>query len=668
MTRLTPFLARLGPAVVTGALVLFAAWTVAYELALVTGLSAVPTLLVGLAGGAVVLVMLHRVDGTSGEHVVPLPGPRTTLVVLALTLTAIGLSLSGHRSLALAVAVVGAGGGLVVTLRGSSRSRPDVDAPGSHEVDTDGHEVDTDGHSDPLLWVVGWAAALASGALATVIVRPDGDDAYFVNLSTWVAERGSFPLRDTMISPDQFPALRSHSPPVHSVEALIGTVARLLDIEGATAAYVLVPPLATVLGVLGLTWLVEQARIPAAPAGLLAAVGFLWTTGSSGYSFGSFFAVRIWQGKAMLVAVVLPLVLLLGTRLLRRGGVRHHVLFAAAVIASLGTSNTATFVVPVTIAGLVVGGLALREVRGALRVALWVWIPLVAGLVTVRLAPASPTRAQLIAEGFAALVDVDAAGQARDPLTTVPGNNGLLLLTVLAIGVGLLGMRALTLRTVTMGVVLTGGIALLPLRGIFDVLGLGSVLWRMWWIIPVPLLVAGVVGAVAGRVTQPRTRALVAVPTAVIVALVPLLGGWWVGSERNGARIATPLRWKVAKGVSAEARFVESVSRPGDTVLAPWDTSRVLAALTVDVQPVAARRAYLPSYATDPAAQAGRREALQEFVDERTPPTDTIGDDLDAVGVDTACVGSSREEAVNLLEANGFQQVGTVGSLVCLRR
>jgi hypothetical protein len=190
----------------------------------------------------------------------------------------------------------------------------------------------------------------------------------------------------------------------------------------------------------------------------------------------------------------------------------------------------------------------------------------------------------------------------------------------------------------------------------------------MWWIIPVPVLVAGIVGAVAGRVPVPRTRAVVAVTTAAAVALVPLVGGWWLGSERNGARLATPLTWKVPRGIVAEARFVERISEPGDIALVPWDTSRVLAALTVDVQPVAARRAYLPAYATTPEAEAGSRQELQEFADERTPDTNTIADDLDAVGVDTACVGPSRGRAIELLQANGFEVVGTQGTLTCLRR
>ena len=651
-------LGRLGPGLVTGALVLFASWTAVYVVALLTGLPAVPTLLIGLVLGIGVLLVLRRLEGHEWGHVVPLPGPRAALAVLAVTLAATGLGLLGYRSLALAIAVVGAGVGLVDTFRRSGPSDREV-------ATTDATAPDADGVADPRLWVVGWAAAIVSGVLASVIVRPDGDDAYFVNLSTWVAERGRFPLRDTMISPDTFPALSSHSPPIHSIEALIGTIARVLGIEAGTAAYVLVPPLATVLGVLVLTWLVEQARIPAAPAALLAAVGFLWTTGGTGFGFGNFFAVRLWQGKAMLVALVLPLVVLLGARLLRRGSARHQVMFGAALVAAVGMSNTATFVLPVLIGGLVVAALALREGRGAVRLVLWVLLPAVVGLVTVLLASASPTDSELTAEGFGTAL----ADQVQDPLTTVPGGSGVLAITALAIGAGLLGLREQTLRTATLGIVVAAGIALLPpVRGLFDAVGLGSVLWRMWWVIPVPVLVAGIVGAVAGRVPVPRTRAVVAVTTAVAVALVPLVGGWWLGSERNGARLATPLTWKVPRGILAEARFVERISEPGDIALVPWDTSRVLAALTVDVQPVAARRAYLPAYATTPEAQAGSRQELQEFADERTPDTNTIADDLDAVGVDTACVGPSRGRAIELLQANGFEVVGTQGTLTCLRR
>ena len=430
----------------------------------------------------------------------------------------------------------------------------------------------------------------------------------------------------------------------------------------------LAAPAATALGVLVLTALVEEARIPTAPAALLASVTYLWTTGGTGYSFGSFFGVRIWQGKAMLVSLALPLVLLTGTRLVRHGSARTHLLFGAALVAAVGVSNTAVFLVPVLVAGITVAALALRLPRGALRLGAWLAYPLAAGAVSLLAAPAAPSVGQRSAEGFAA---ASGASRVFDPLDTVPGNRGLLVATCLGIGLGALGIRNVVLRTATIGALAAAGVTLLPgLRDVLGELGLASVTWRLWWVVPVPLLLAGLVGAVTGRLAERPRPVVVAVAagTAVAVGLLPLVGGTWVGSGDNRARLATPLTWKVPRGALAEARFIESISDPGDTVLAPWDASRVLSALTVDVQPVAARRFYLPTYAGTPAAHAGARDILQDFVDRATPKSNTLAEPLDLVSVDTACVGRSRGRAVDLLEANGFTRAGSNGTITCLRR
>ena len=645
--------ARLGRAVVVVALVLFAVWTLVYQVALLVGLPATATLLVSVALGVGALVLGRRLDPGLPPLLAPLPSGAASVAVLGVTVMATGLALAGQRVAALLVAMVTAVVALVLTVR---------TPPTTHA------EAPTDPDTSPWLWPVGWVAAVVSAVLASVVVRPDGDDAYFVNLSTWVAERGRFPLRDTMISPDVFPALGAHSPPTHSIEGLIGAVARVAGIEAGTAAYVLAAPAATALAVLVLTRLVEEARVPAAPAALLAAVTYLMTTGASGYSFGSFFGVRMWQGKAMLVSIVLPLVLLTGARLVRTGSVRAHLLFGASLVAAVGLSNTADFIAPVLVAGMALAALALRQPRGALRLAVWVIYPLAVGVVAVLLAPESPSRAEMLSEGFAV-----ASGETRttDPLNTVPGANGILVATCLAIGLGALGIRNVVLRTATTGALVAAGLSLLPgPRSVLEAIGLAPVLWRFWWVVPVPLLLAGVVGAVSARVAERPRPVVVAVAagTAVALGCLPLVRGQWVGSEIGGARLATPLTWKVPRGTLAEARFVEAISDPGDTVLAPWDTSRVLSALTVDVQPVSARRFYLPAYAGTPAAHAGARQTLQVFADESTPAENTIAEPLDLLSVDTACVGRSRQAAVDLLEANGFTQVGSKGTITCLRR
>ncbi len=643
-----------GRSTVTCALVLFAVWTIVYQVALFAGFPATPSLVVALVLGVGSLVLGRRLDPTAPPLVAALPGSTPSLAVLGVTVVATGLALVGQRSAALVIGVLAAIAALVTVAR-----KPQ---PADTSTAADEHVP------GPWLWPVGWGAAVVSAVLASIVVRPDGDDAYFVNFSTWVAERGRFPLRETMISPDRLPALSAHSPPTHSVEGLIGAVARVGGIEAGTAAYVVATPLVTALAVLVLTRLVEEARVPTAPAALLAAVTYLWTTGGSSYSFGSFFGVRMWQGKAMLVSLVLPLVLLTGARLVRSGSARSHLLFGAALVAAVGVSNTSVFLLPLLVGGIAVAAVALHRPRGALRLAAWVAYPLVVGVLTVLAAPESSTTAQRLAEGF--VVSQGGTG-GPDPLTTVPGSYGILAVTCLAIGLGALGIRDLVLRVATTGSFLATGVCLLPgVRSLLATIGLDSVLWRFWWIVPVPLLLAGFVGAVTGRLAE-RPRVVVAAAaaaTAALVGLTPLANGQWVGAPGNGAYIATPLTWKVPRDALREARFVESISRPGDTVVAPWDTSRVLVALTVDVQPVSARSAYLPYYSGVRGAYAGARRELQLFADERTPEGDPLTSELDALSVDTACVGSTRGRAISLLKANGFHRAGEVNDLTCLRR
>jgi len=672
---------RAGRSVVTGAVVLFAVWTLVYQVALFTGLPATPSLLVAVVLGVAALVVVSRLERDDTRHHLSYPGAAASLAVLPVAVLAAVLAVRGLRLPALALGVVAA----LVALVLSSRWAPRLEALRRSRTSDDASAVEPEaggaaagasvaapGAGGPsagsarLLWIAGWAAGLVSGALATLIANPDGDDAYFVNLSTWVAERGNFPLRDTMISSNGFPAISGHSPPIHSVEGLIGAVAGLIGVEAGTVTYVLVPPFVTLLGVLVLTLLVAEAGIQAAPVALLATVAYLWTAGRSGYGLGGFFAVRIWQGKAMLVSVVLPLVFLYGARLIRHGGARSHALFAAALVASIGVSNTAVFLVPVLVGGLVLASLALGAWRGTLRLAAWTVYPVVMGVLTLVLAPPAPTQAQLLGAGF----DIGPITRTIDPVQTVPGVAGMQVVTALAIGLGALGIGTTAMRLGAIGTVVTGGLALLPpVRLVLRDLGLWSVVWRMWWAIPIALLLAGTVGAAARWVQGRRLAPLAIGATAAAVALVPLVGGRWVGSPENDARLVRPTAWKVPAGSVRQAQLVESLSDRGDVVLVPAGAARTLAALTVDVLPVSARPFYLPTYAGVPEAHAGERLVLQQFVDVTTPKDPTaIRRALDVLDVRTACLRNHRDGGIALLEDEGFRVVGEAAGMTCLQR
>ena len=68
-------------------------------------------------------------------------------------------------------------------------------------------------------------------------------------------------------------------------------------------------------------------------------------------TFGSFWLARMWQGKVIFVAVLVPLLLALLLEHAERPSRRGVVLLVAAGVAAVGLTTTAMFVVPVLAAG-----------------------------------------------------------------------------------------------------------------------------------------------------------------------------------------------------------------------------------------------------------------------------------------------------------------------------
>ncbi len=643
--------------------IFFAAWTLTYQLALVVKLGAAPTLAVGVTVTAIIAILVQPGSSDAWSEADRLSDSRLTVGALVVGFLVLALALLDYRGLAVGVLAVGAAGYLVLErllarrLNEVSLSRPEpIGAP----------------EAAPGLWLTGWSWALVCGVLSSVLARPDGDDAYFVNLSEWVADRGTFPLRDTMISDQVFPAPASHTPPVHSIEALLGTVSRLTGTSAGSFTYVVMTPVLTALAVLSLTWLVQVCRLRLAPLGLSAAVVFLLMSGS-GASFGNFFAVRMWQGKSVLATVAIPLLTACAIDYIRRGGSRRAILTFLAVVAAVGASNTAVFLVPVLLGGLIVGAYLASGVRRAAGLVAALVYPAVCGFVIIFLAPAkesrTPAAADVAASSGAASLRAIGASPYLDPLVAVPGHGGVLVATLLATALGWLGLQSRAARTTVVAVVLAAAVALLPpvTKMVSSSAGVSSVVWRMWWVVPVPLLVAGLVSAAA--LVPLRGRSVVAAAVGAVAALLPVAGGGsWIGSPANGARWVAPVDWKTPPGAEASARLALKVSKPGDVVLAPWDTSRVLADMSVDVHPVSARTFYLSIYAGIPAARAQDRLALQTFVDSRTPSADVVAGPLRALSVDTACVGPQRGRAVDLLKGLGYRVAARNAKLVCLRR
>ena len=153
--------------------------------------------------------------------------------------------------------------------------------------------------------------ALLMALLSLVMVRPDRDDVFVVNRSTWVAEHdAAFPERDTIFSNDVLPVERPAGLPT-SVEALVGSVAAFLSaalwsVSAASVTYLGFGPMVAAFSVLA-TWRLLRGLCARSPA-LATWVGtaFLVLDGVEHGSFGNFSAGRSWQGKVVFLVVIVP--------------------------------------------------------------------------------------------------------------------------------------------------------------------------------------------------------------------------------------------------------------------------------------------------------------------------------------------------------------------------
>lgn len=659
-SRLSGALERFTVGLLVVTVVGFGVWTLAYQLALVVGLPATPTLLLAVVvAAAVSWFVLPAAVGSTGERPSRAHALQA-LVALALGVVCAVLGGAGNQRGYMMVLLVLAGVAWVALAARRRLRRPVDDAVQAAPARS---VPGPDRSARGALWLTAWVWALVCAVVAMRYARPDGDDAYFVNLSQWVADRGTFPLRDTMLGDQVFPALSSHSPPIHSFEGLLGALGHVTGLSAGVVTYLIATPLLTILCVLAMAWLVSLSRIRFAPLALSAAILFMLASGEASASQGNFFALRMWQGKAALASLFLPLLVAVAVAYVARGGRRRQLVLALAVVCTVGASNTAVFLVPVMVAGLVLGAWLHVGTRRALGVAVTLAYPLLCG-VAVKLA-APPSSGATDPESAAAWV--------LPPLQGVIGQHGFFVVSIVAVAAGWAGLRSAAARAVLVSVVLATSIAMLPpvTHALVDAASLQAVVWRVWWVVPVPLLVAGLVGTFAELAHHRLPRVLVpltALAAAVAVVLIPFYGGRWIWSPVNLAYPVSPMAWKVPPHAEGEAKAALRVSRDGDTVLAPWDSSRVLAALSVDVHPVSARAIYLGAYAGTPSAHVPQRIELQRFADGRNSPAATIRPLVEVLSVDTACVSAKRTKAVAVLQEIGFHVATREGRLVCLRR
>ena len=512
--------------------------------------------------------------------------------------------------------------------------------------------------SDSVLVCLAWATALA--VLSTFTLRPNPDDLYYVNLAQWVADRGTFPLRDTIFSDQSYPM--SSWPPIASYDALTGTVARLVDAHAATVVYVGVPPVATFLTVLALWRLLRTWRVPLVPVALSVALAFLLLDAGPGYATpGNLFLTRLWQGKVILLCLVVPALLVYAVRYVERPTRARAVWLFAGGTAAVGLTTSAMFLVPlVAVAGT--APLLLRAPWRALVgfVAMAAY-PVAAGVLTVvvggRSADDFASRRlyrfdpawfghQIFQDGVIALVAVTAVLAAA---LLIPHRGARLTTALLALFTGVTFVPGVTEVS-------------------YDLLGLGPTLWRVSWLVTVGALV-GVLGA--SLASWRRLRALrFAAPVALVGALV--LAGVPIWSEEAGVSLRRPPHWQRSSESVRAANLVVSRLEPGDLVLAPPELAITIDVMTTRVKTVAPRKYFMDYLSDVPRFRYEERATAMDFVD---PPPGSVPVSraeavraLDTIDVEQVCVRADSGVRLGFLRAEGFEPSVRTYRFTCVGR
>ncbi len=501
-----------------------------------------------------------------------------------------------------------------------------------------------------------WAIALAVLSMFARWSNPD--DLYYVNLSQWVAERGTFPLRDTIFSDLVFPM--SSYPPVASYDALAGTLARLGGVPAVSVVYLVVPPVATFLSVLALWWLLRQWRVRAVAVALSVALAFLLFDGGPGYAApGNLFLIRIWQGKVILLCLMVPVLLVYALRYVERPTrARAGWLFAGGV-AAVGLSTTAMFLVPlIALAGA--APLALRRPgRALLGFGAMAAYPLAAGAATLLGGGRS-------ADAFASrrLFRFEPAWFGQEIFRDGP----IAVIAVAAVLAGglLVPHRAARVTTgllaVVVGVTFVPGVTHLS----FDLVGLGPTLWRVSWV----ATIAALVGVLGARLAGYWNRRSLNVAAPLVLTLVIVVFGLPIWSNANGVALDSSPQWKRGPNSVVAAQRVIEAARPGDVVLAPEQLAITITVLTTRVKTVAPRAYFMDYLQDEPSFRYDERLTLVDFANDESGPSERpeVARALTLLDVDQVCLPVDDPGRIRFVRSQGYERVTGTGTVSCLSR
>jgi hypothetical protein len=203
------------------------------------------------------------------------------------------------------------------------------------------------------------------------------------------------------------------------------------------------------------------------------------------------------------------------------------------------------------------------------------------------------------------------------------------------------------------------------LESIQNVVPATAVLWRVPWVVPVPVLV----GLLAAVPTPGFPRWLAPGP-ALALGIVLVLAGSPVWSAEIGTTLAARPSWKADPDFLDMSRRVVRADAGGGTILAPPRIMRNIPLITSRVHAVNPNRHYLENLPVSRTFIADRM-MLSAMVTGSKGPFPAIEDVKKALGrvdVTYACVWGSNKPGMQLLKLAGYSHKKRIDKLRCVAK
>lgn len=386
-------------------------------------------------------------------------------------------------------------------------------------------------------WVI-LASCLFAAALTLFSNRSDLDDAFYVAVAAFAHAHPHTALlaTDPMFGQDNFPLIFP-SYQFSSYELLGAAIAWLMNIPAMDVIYRLLAPLAAMATAASIFFCTKQMYARRWIATGIVAIVLLLVLGECHRSFGNFGFVRIFQGKAIFLSAMVPLIYGLSFRYQSPVGTSRDLLLLTYVqLASIGLSNFAPLAAPM--AGLT-AALAAHPIDSRLRLERFLKLASTCAI-------ALPYLAWIAWRSHdAAILASDGQESAAAAWLEVFGpTQQFLIASILLLGPLLTSDRTLRWRLAVPCILLLAVLLNPWLAGLISrYVTTPPVYWRVTWIFPLTVFLAIGIAITTERVWQAkRGREL---PFAIVTAIgIAALG--IVSLRGNIARPANHVQWSFA--------------------------------------------------------------------------------------------------------------------------